>query len=74
MDGLSGGVSAGRAAPAMGSLWVLAGGDRSASCVCVSTIASVLSEKRPVRSLSIVDLPSLVLKANCSREIRSRAR
>ena len=38
--------------------------------VWLSTIARVRSEKRPISSLSTVDLPSLVLKANCSREIR----
>src|ERR1700751_70437 len=33
-----------------------------------------LSENSPISSLSTVDFPSLVLKANCSRDIRSRAR
>ena len=66
--------SAGRAAPRAARCGALAGGRSQRKLRVVSTIASVLSENRPVSSLSTVDLPSLVLKANCSREIRSRAR
>ena len=50
--------------------WIIA---RRDSLVWLSTIDRVLSEKSPVSSLSTVDLPSLVLKANCSRDMRSRA-
>ena len=46
---------------------------RNESPVWPSMIASVRSENIPISSLSTVDLPSLVRKANCSREIRSRA-
>ena len=61
---------AGSASPVAG----LSSISRSLRPVWLSTIASVRSEKSPVRSLSTVDLPSFVLKANCSREMRSRAR
>ena len=47
--------------------------DRKERLVWLSTIASVFSEKSPVSSLSTVDLPSFVLNANCSRDMRSRA-
>ena len=61
---------AGPASPVAG----LSSISRSLRPVWLSTIASVRSEKSPMRSFSTVDLPSFVLKANCSREMRSRAR
>jgi hypothetical protein len=70
---LSGTGGAGRSgsSPSSGALSSIC---RNGRLVWPSTIASVRSEKSLVRSLSTVDLPSFVLKANCSREIRSRAR